>query len=475
MKTKTILWTFFLLLILILSACVPTTFSPPTEIHITDDDDVEQAVIAVDPEGLSHIAGVVGGRIVYYRTRYGEAHPLGKITMTMSSSGTNWKQYNPDIAVTDNGTAYVTWVEQRGGTEKFACYQQIPMIPPVGGYDRDCDRLDASEQTAGNVRVIARGDIAYAVYDRPYSDGRTADLWYKCIAGESVTGRVAWFTESFETAHIYSLDMGIDDGGYLHVGYHYNWTTGGPPPYSERLELRSNRYTWADGEMKQVWVILNGNAVDQDIPVSLTFYDEGTTQRIALAHTNEPTNLNKMYIESCNADGCAVPTHDTHPVDLSGDTSGDWDTLSIIDDVEIQGIGEDVFLSFIGDDNTAPTGAPQIYFTSAFNTALFYEPSNGSATYKYDLEITALDPRPGATGGVKPVISWAESDLITTAYFAHGFLAPVVKFSENSCTDSLATVNIDSNGMYLAGVWDACGDTWFTTQAYLEQLPLILK
>jgi hypothetical protein len=29
--------------------------------------------------------------------------------------------------------------------------------------------------------------------------------------------------------------------------------------------------------------------------------------------------------------------------------------------------------------------------------------------------------------------------------------------------------------MYLSGVWDACGDTWFTTQAYLEQLPLILK
>ncbi len=470
MKKKTILWTFFLLLTLILGACAPTSFSPPTEIHITDGDDVEQAVIAVDRYGLSHIAGVVGGHIVYYRTRYGEAQPLGKITMTMTGSGMDWWQYDPDIAVTNDGTAYVTWVEQRGEPEKFACYQQIPMIPPVGGYDRDCDRLDASEQTAGTVQVIAQGNTAYAIYDRPYTDGRTVDLWYKRIAGGSGGGRVAWFIESFETVHFFSLDLGIDDGGYLHVGYHYNWTTGGPPPYAERLELRSNRSTQLDGEMDQVWVIWNGNAIDQDVPVSLSFYEEVGTQRVALAHVNEPTDLNKIYVESCNADGCAVPTQNNHPVILPSS----WDTYSAIDDVEIQGIGENVFLSFIGDD-TPPIDGQQVYFTSAFDTTLFYEPSNDSLTNKFDLEINALDPRPGATGGTRAVISWAESDWITTAYFAHGFLAPIVKFSENSCSDSLASVNMDSNSMYLSGVWDACGDTWFTTQAYLEQLPLILK
>lgn len=470
MKKKTILWTFFLLLTLILGACAPTTFSPPTEIHITAGDDVEQAVIAVDPDGLSHIAGVVAGRIVYYRTRYGEAQPLGKITMTMTGSGTNWKQYNPDIAVTDYGTAYVTWVEQRGGPEKFACYQQIPMIPPIGGYDRDCDPLDGTEQTAGNVWVVSRGNTVYAVYDRPYTDGRTVDLWYKRIAGGSGGGRVAWFIESFETVHFFSLDLGIDDGGYLHVGYHYNWTTGGPPPYAERLELRSNRSTQLDGEMDQVWVIWNGNAIDQDVPVSLSFYEEVGTQRVALAHVNEPTDLNKIYVDSCNVDGCAEPTQLKQPVVLPSS----WDIYSAIDDVEIQGIGEDVFLSFIGDDTT-PAGAPQVYFTNAFNTAQFYDPSNDSATYKFDLEITALDPRPGSTEVTRAVISWAESNFITTSYFAEGFIAPVVKFSENRCTDSLTSVNIDSNGMYLSGVWDACGDTWFTTQAWTEQLPLILK
>ena len=109
MKVKTILWTFFLLFALILSACVPQTFSSPTEIHITDGDQVEHAVIAVDAAGRSHIAGVVADRIVYYRTRFGEELPLGKITMALGGSGTNWKQYDPDIAVLDNGMAYVTW------------------------------------------------------------------------------------------------------------------------------------------------------------------------------------------------------------------------------------------------------------------------------------------------------------------------------------------------------------------------------
>ena len=473
MKKKTILWKFFLLLTLILGACAPTTFSPPTEIHITAGDDVEHAVIAVDTAGRSHIAGVVNDRIVYYRTLFGE--PLVKFTLALGGTGANWKQYNPDITVVNGlGGAYLTWVEQRGSVDKYACYLQIPINPPIiGDWDKSCHALDSSNHTTGNVWVTARGSKVYAVYDRAYTDKvRTAELWYKVISSTpAYAGRIDWFTERFETASIYSLDLGIDSAGFLHVGYHYNWTTGGPPPYSERLELRSNCSTLADGQMDQIWVILDGNAVDEDIPVSLTFYDEGTTQLVALAHTNEPTDLNKIYVETCNADGCAAGTRYFRPVD----PPGDWDTFSVIDDVEIQGIGEEVFLGFIGDDNTAPTGVEQVYFTNAFDTALFYDPSDGSATYKYDLEITALDTRPGATGGTRAVISWAESGLLTTTYFAHGFLAPVVKFSENNCLDSLASVNIDSNGMYLAGVWDACGDTWFTTQAWTEQLPLILK
>lgn len=470
MKGKTIIWTFLLLLTLILSACVPTAFSPPTEIHITDGDQVEHAVIAVDPAGRSHIAGVVADRIVYYRTRYGEAGPIGKITMVMSGSGTNWKQYNPDIAVLDNGMAYVTWVEQRGGPEKFACYQQIPLFPPVGGYDNDCDPLDGTEQTAGNVRVVVRGSTAYAVYDRPYSDGRTADLWYKRIAPTPiVSGRVHWFIEpSLETAHFYSLEMGIDNDDFLHVGYHYNWTTGGAPPYHERLEIRSNRSTLADGQMNQIWLIANMDGLDQDIPVSLSFYEVGPTQQVAIASGYHPGSVDQIYISSCEANGCV------NRQDVQVDLPASWDTFSVIDDVEILGLDDTLFLSFIGDDNTAPTGAPQVYYTNAFDTSVILEPSDGSATFKFDLEMTAVKNRVKSPF-VIPVMAWAESNLITASYYVAGFYTPAVKISEDNCPETMVSGNIASNDMYLSGVWDACSDTWFSTQAWNTQLPLITK
>ncbi len=467
MKGKTIVWTFFLLLTLILSACVPTTFSPPTEIHITDGDQVEHAVIAVDAAGRSHIAGVVADRIVYYRTRYGE--PLARFTMALGGTGTNWKQYTPDIAVLDSGMAYVTWVEQRGGTEKFACYQQIPLVPPIGGYDKDCDHLDGTEQTAGNVQVIARSNTAYAIYDRPYSNGRTTDLWYKRIAPKPiVSGRVHWFIENFETVNFYSLDLGIDDGGFLHVGYHYNWTTGSPPPYAERLELRSNRSTLADGQMNQIWVITPSEYTDQDISVSLSFYQDGTTQRVALASGFHPGSVDQIYISSCEANGCG------NKQDVMVDLPTSWDTSSIIDDVEILGLDDTLFLSFIGDDNTAPTGAPQVYYTNAFDTSVILEPSDGSATFKFDLEMTAVKNRVKSPF-VIPVMAWAESNFITASHYVAGFYTPAVKISEDNCPETMVSGNIASNDMYLSGVWDACSDTWFSTQAWTAQLPLINK
>jgi len=468
MKVKTILWTFFLLFALILSACVPQTFSSPTEIHITDGDRVEQAVVAVDASGRSHIAGVVNDRIVYYRTRYGEELPLGKITMTLGGSGTNWKQYDPDIAVLDNGMAYVTWVEQRGGPEKFACYQQIPLVPPIGGYDKDCDYLDSTEQTAGNVQVIARGNTAYAVYDRPYTDGRTADLWYRKISDTpTYAGRVAWWIEAFETVYFHSLDLGIDESGFLHVGSHYNWTTGGPPA-GERLEIRSNRSTLADGQMDQVWIIVSSAFIDEDIPVSLSFYQDGTTQRVALASGWQPGSVDQIWVDSCTTVGC------TTKQDVQVDLPLSWDTFSVVDDVEIEGIDETLFLSFIGDDNTAPTGAPQVYYTDAHDTSTILEPSEGSATFKFDLEMTAVKNRVDSPF-VIPVMAWAESNFVTATHFVAGFYTPAVKISEDNCPETMVSGNIASNDIYLSGVWDACSNTWFTTQAWNTQLPLILK
>ena len=469
MKAKIVVWTFFLLLTLILSACVPTTFSPPAEIHITAGDSVEEAVIAVDADGRSHIAGIVGDRVVYYRTRYGE--PLAKFTLALGGSGTNWKQYNPDIAALDNGTSFLTWVEQRGTTDKYACYLLIPILPPIGGYDKSCHALDISNRTTGNVWVIARGMNAYAVYDTAYTDNvRTAILWYRNIsASPTYAGVIDFFTERFETASIFSLDLGIDDGGFLHVGYHYNWTTGGPPPYAERLELRSNRSTLADGQMAQIWVIVSSDSTDE-VPVSLSFYNVGATQKVALASVYHPTTVDRIYVSSCEANGCA------NKQDTMVTLPSSWNTYSVIDDVEILGLGEYLYLSFIGDDNTAPTGAEQVYYKwDAFGSDAPLQPSSGSATWKYDLEMTPVIARPQSLADDFPMMAWGESNITLNEFFVFDGIATIIKVYDTNCITNLPIGEIGSNGIYFSGVWDDCYNTIFSTQAWTEQLPLILK
>jgi hypothetical protein len=106
MKKRSVLRLLLIVPVILLGACLPTTFSKPTQIHISPSDQVTQPVIAVDVQGRSHIAGVVKDRIIYYRTYLG--NPLAALAMTMTGSGANWKQVDPDIAVTATGTAYLT-------------------------------------------------------------------------------------------------------------------------------------------------------------------------------------------------------------------------------------------------------------------------------------------------------------------------------------------------------------------------------
>lgn len=472
MKGKAIVWTFFLLITLIFSACVPLTFSTPTEIHITDGDKVEQAVVAVDADGRSHIAGVVNDRIVYYRTRFGE--PLEKVTMEMSGTGTNWKQTNPDIAVINSGSAYLVWVEQRGGPEKYACWRGFALIPPPDGYVKTCLALDPTIETTGNVQVVSNGYSVYAVYDRKYlSDGmgRIGALMYKQLTNLSITGVAYDYISFFETGYIYGLDMVIDTADKLHIAIMDNYTVTGASPYTDRLFYRSNRTAGADGTMTQGWNIVTGASLGEDIDPSISIYiDAVNGPRIGIASIWRPAGKDYIYIDSCTVVGCDFKG--SRVVDLPDS----WNSFSEIEDLEIQGRDEYLFLGFIGDDNTAPTGAPQIYFTEAFDTTIFLEPSDGTATFKFDLEMVLLDPREGSPATVQiPVVSWGESNLVTATYFSAGWLTPAVRFSEDTCPESLLSGDVGSNGYYYSGVWDACSDTWFTTQAWTEKLPLIVR
>lgn len=462
MKRKNTIWVILSVLVVLLNACAPASFSPPTQIHLTPGDQMQQAVVAVDTEGRSHIAGVVNDRVIYYRTRFGEK--LTAFEMMMTGSGTDWKQYNPDIAVLDSGRAIVTWVEQRGGTEKYACHQQIPILVPIEGFDKDCDPLDGTQQTAGNVWVTASGTTAYAVYDRPSGNGRTADLWYQQLAGGTAIGRVDWFFSELKTVEIYSLDLGIDEGGFLHVGYHYNWTINNALPFAERMELRSNRATQPDGQMSQVWLTLDGFLIEFT-PVSLSFYQAGPSQRVALAFGY----YNQVWVDSCTVMGCGSQSND----EVMWPTY--WGPGSELSDVEILGIGDYLHVAFIGNSNFSPISTDQVYYTSdAFSVTAPRQVTSDTPTSKHDLGITRADRRPEDGSGVYAVLAWGETNQALNQFFVYdGF--NIINIYETSCTSNLPRKEIGSNSFHVSGVWDDCGNTVFTSQAKIQHIPMIVK
>jgi hypothetical protein len=210
--------------------------------------------------------------------------------------------------------------------------------------------------------------------------------------------------------------------------------------------------------------------LDQDVPVSLSFYDVGTTQRVTLASINEVSSKDDIFISSCTAVGC------TGQSDVQVDLPASWNTFSVIEDVEILGLEDFLRLSFIGDDNTSPTGVEQVYYKlDAFSSDPPMQPSSGSATWKYDLEMTPVDARPESAADNFPMMTWGETNLLLNEFFVFDGIATKVKVYETDCLTNLPIGEIGSNGVYFSGVWDDCYDTIFATQAWRQQLPLITR
>ncbi len=469
-------WLLIVVCVLLLSACIPYSFNPPKEVHINPGDSVGLAEAAVDAQGRSHIVGVVDDRIVYYRTRYGE--PITSFAFTMSGSGDNWVQLWPGIAVTDDGTSYIVWTEQCGGPEKFACWSKITYIPPIGGWTRYCNPLDGNNRTTGNVRVVARGNKAYAVYDRMHTVegpffGRSDELMYKELTDPSNKGRVYSYIDHLESAFIYSLDLGIDSQGYLHVGLHENYATS----EFERLFLHSNASADPNGDMAQHWLISDSNSIDEHVPVSLSFGKISGIEYVALTSVDVlNANVDNIWIDSCVSDGC--DNKNSYKVVLPSS----WDTYSHIEEVKIQGGDDYLDLGFIGHDDSFSNG--QVYYKKAYSSdnpkLLSYEPYS-SKSHLNMVSIVSRDPLYTGRSALTSIV-WLEATFnIDSTYRYRFFTYDVPEFNkkvevyEEVCSYPDVGGDIHSNGSYFSGVWYVCEDTWFSTQAWTNQLPLIMK
>ena len=467
MKKRYLPWLLILLpLIFVVGACTPKTYTAPMQIHINPGDHVEQAAIAMDSHGISYITGVVNDRIIYYRTRYGP--PMMTLTMTMAESGTDWKQYDPDIAVTDAGHAYLVWVEQRGSADKFACWREVPFATDHPYYTT-CRHLDGNNITTGLVRVVGRGSDVYAVYSRLDPVDNHITILYDRLTGFD-GGVVVDYSDNGEKGHIYNLDLGIDSSGKLHIVCVDNDGLDflNPP----RLWYRSNAHTDSSDNMIQVWDLRGGTTLIKDILPSISFYRNYGVERVVFATVWRPfggSTPDYIFLDQCTASDCAQKIDEEY-VRLGGG----WTTHSVIDDVNLSGVDTRLFLSFIGDNDTS--GPEHIFYKAdPYDDDAPFKMSS-SLTIKYDLEMLILERREGSIFTVPfPVMVWAESNLASIQYIVKDPLDRMTIVQDTTCLTSVPAGEIATNGIYFAGVWESCKNTWFSTQAHLNNLPLILK
>jgi hypothetical protein len=65
--------------------------------------------------------------------------------------------------------------------------------------------------------------------------------------------------------------------------------------------------------------------------------------------------------------------------------------------------------------------------------------------------------------------------MLLNEFFVYEGLTQKVKIYETNCITNLPIGEIASNGVYFSGVWDDCFNTIFSTQAYITDLPLVVK
>jgi hypothetical protein len=70
--------------------------------------------------------------------------------------------------------------------------------------------------------------------------------------------------------------------------------------------------------------------------------------------------------------------------------------------------------------------------------------------------------------------SFTSSDNPAEVFVNIPIIGNIQVFYQDGCP-SVGTTNMASNNMDVAGVWTACGQTWFSTNAYKSSLPLIVK
>ena len=472
MCKRLIFFVLFVFMITFLVSCSPPTFFYPEKVDITSGDNITDVSIAIDPNGIKHIVGIKNYRVVYFKGSIGKPtyqFSLGFLEPVGDTS--TWKQFKPEVAVLNNGFVYIVWYEHHGeSNKKIACQVEIPIgFDPTE--DFHCNRIDEPGiYTTGLVRVGAKGNTAYVVYDRLHSSGYVDSVWYKKIEDLTTTGLVVSYLDVMEEAFIYSLDLAIDNNQKLHLAYIDQEKYFASP----RLFYRSNATTYMDGSMSQNWAIAFGDpALNGNVKPCIHLYSDGSSTFVNIVSVWDNGVNQMIYIDSCNIIGCTAKTSISPTL-----SNSNWGESSKV--LEVKGLGtlNKYALSFIAHND----------LSSVYQVWYWVSPFSGNPTQITDTiyaksQLNMVD-------GLIPIVGFLES------WDNHGLVASFsdrVSIYDNNnglrevktsvcpgaytsvSSDMASYVDIMANSIPVAGVWNVCSTTFFSSNAFLIDLPLMTK
>ncbi|MEW6503954.1 MAG: hypothetical protein AB1457_08330 [Chloroflexota bacterium] len=424
----------------LLASCT-TTFIPPYPIH-----DLAAnfwLAIAVDPQGTKHIVGKDpnSDQLVYLRTHLGAVEEKVPIRLI-----TGWMPLSPDIGVIEDGTAILGWFEKDNSIpHKFRPCLMI--YPSTSGTVCGAEFSESSPNTFEPVMQIAtRGNVAYVVYSK--MEGAQYTLRYERIMGGLAQGKVNW---SVSDPMVRTVNSVVDSAGYLHVVW-YAIDGGG----SGRVLYASNRTTDASGNMTQNRILLLGSS-DLAYPPAIAVYPTSGGERVAFAYVkdNTPPSDDEIYHQNIKVDNTGWSGE--QKLNLSG-------SAYRLMDVHLVGVNDAYLIGFLR--NNTISMPSEVWLRNA--VGMIMQITNNAYSER-ELQMVAAGgsfvmayKRQPQTGEPRQVLIYDQSK------------GERVVYSELCSSDNIGG-EMAASGDVVAGVWAQCDQTWFSTNAELIYLPMILK
>lgn len=424
-------------------------FFPPLPLVSSGSSAAISPALAVDPEGYKHIVWVEGSgsnnQVIYWKTWFN----VPVITRVKASPNS----VKPDIAVTDDGDAYVVWSVLDSPNPTQYCYRLIRHTGEV--LDNPCFQCGSSS-TGNGIQVIARANVAYAVYEC------SNHLHYVKLSGESEQGVLEYFPPG---RTLKNMRLAIDSNAKLHVAWMENGDTNGCIFYDSNAQDHGYFRTFCNPDHASYAIT--------------TFSPSSSNERIYLSKQIDDVNNDTLrYYHWLASDGS-----DQQYVDVPLWTGCNWS----IQEIQSLGLSSILFIAFIGRSSCSSGTIPQeVYYYNGYGNNQVNQISEIDFYPKQDLHLVSASDTLNL-----PVLGWSRKGTSGNNQEMYAAWLSLIGSEVAMKVTQIFTPYADvvssgtdmaSNGDWVAGVWTSqLSPTnsrivpWLSGNSYNASLPLIRK